>query len=986
MVRRIFRLAWLLLLLASPRIGASQEDYSAQLPRIAPTPADQALHTFAVAQGYRMELIAAEPLVTSPVVVQWDENGRLYVCEMRGYSEHRDDAISRITILDDLNDDGIFDSSTVFADGLRWPTAIFPYDQGLFVVDAPDLLFLKDTTGDSIADRVVTVMTGLGTSNVQGLANSFRWGLDNRIHLACSSNGGEIRRTAEDGTPLDTAAISVRGRDLALDPRSLEFEVTSGGGQHGMAFDDWGRKFVSSNSDHIQQVLYAERDVARNRFADLPTARLSIAEDGPQAEVFRISPVEPWRLLRTRLRVSGLASGPIEGGGRASGYFTGATGITIYRGDAWPEADRGMAIVGDVGGNLIHRKRLEPNGVAMIARRIDPQSEFVASSDIWFRPAQFANAPDGSLHVVDVYREVIEHPKSLPPDIKRHLDLNAGRDRGRLYRIVPESFTHRPTPRLSSLSTAALVELLAHPNAWHRETASRLIYQRQDIGVVELLVRMADDSPSPLGRLHAMHALSGLKCLNTEILLQRLRDEHPQVRRHAIELSESFASDPSLNLQWLAMIDDPSIEVRYRLALALGRVDARTDAGRSRPSALAALIRRDVDDLWMRAAVQSSLAEGAAELFCTLIVDRDFRSTHATAFLRSIAQQIRRRANAGEIRAALSALPLIDDELDGAWALTVFGPLLRDPSSPQDASTIRRYRARWIQEAIKVASHHSDLPTRVGAVESIGVGPWDEIQEAIVGWIDHQQPPEIQVAAIRALGGFDSPDASEALVKAWGRLGPSAREAACEVLFSRVERLPVLLDAIDAGRIAIGEIAPVRWEAAYRSKISAEIRDRLANYVTRGHSGRRTHLVSAYRAALSLPSDVDRGRNLFAVHCAGCHRFADVGHEIGPNLATLNARGAESILVNVLDPNAEVNPQYLLYILLTTDGRTLSGMIVGENANSVTLTRAHGATDTISREEIEELRSSGVSLMPEGLEQVLDTQAMADLIGYLMGR
>src|SRR6185436_13688153 len=174
----------------------------------------------------------------------------------------------------------------------------------------------------------------------------------------------------------------------------------------------------------------------------------------PQAEVFRTSPLEPWRIVRTRLRVTGAAVGPIEGGGRAGGYFTGATGTTMYRGDAWPAEFVGQSFTGDVGSNIVHRKILKPDGVGFIADRADPGREFVASTDNWFRPAQFANGPDGNLYIIDVYREVIEHPLSLPPEIKQHLDLTSGRDRGRIYRVARKDSSTRPLLKLGDLSTA----------------------------------------------------------------------------------------------------------------------------------------------------------------------------------------------------------------------------------------------------------------------------------------------------------------------------------------------------------------------------------------------------------------------------------------------------------------------------------------------------------------------------------------------------
>ncbi|MCA9137469.1 MAG: hypothetical protein KDB00_11940, partial [Planctomycetales bacterium] len=299
----------------SDRVYAA--DFADQLPRIAPTAPAETIRQFKVADGFKIQLVASEPLVNSPVAIEWDADGDLFVCEMRGYSEDRDEAISRITKLVDDDHDGVFDRHTIFADQLLWPTALFPYDGGLFVADAPNIYYFKDIDHDGVADDREVVFTGFSTSNVQGLLNSFRWGLDNRIHLACGTTGGTVRRANED----ESKAVEVRGHDLAFDPRTREYELTSGGAQHGMCFDDWGRKFVSSNSDHLQQVMYEDRYIARNPLLIAPSARQSIAADGPQAEVFRISPVEPWRIVRTRLRVAGLVSGPIEGGGRAAGYF-----------------------------------------------------------------------------------------------------------------------------------------------------------------------------------------------------------------------------------------------------------------------------------------------------------------------------------------------------------------------------------------------------------------------------------------------------------------------------------------------------------------------------------------------------------------------------------------------------------------------------------------------------------------------------------------
>ncbi|CAD73123.1 MAG TPA: cytochrome C [Rhodopirellula baltica] len=961
--------------------GSAQDDYSAELPRVPATPASETLQDFQVADGFQIQLIASEPLVTSPVAMEWAADGSLFVCEMRGYSEDRDQGISRISHLRDVDQDGVYDSSTIFVEGLLWPTGLFPWDGGLFVGDAPNLYYFRDTDGDGKADQRDTVLTGFGTSNVQGLMNSFRWGLDNRIHIACSSTGGMIRRP---GQP-ESDAINIRGRDIALDPHTGDFELTSGAAQHGMSFDDWGRKFVSSNSDHLQQVMYEDHYIGRNSLLQPAAARVSIAEDGPQAEVFRTSPVEPWRIVRTRLRVSGKARGPIEGGGRAAGYFTGATGVTIVRGDAWPASFQGMAIIGDVGSNLIHRKRLQPNGLKWVGKRVDPDSELVTSTDIWFRPAQFANAPDGSLHIIDVCREVIEHPKSLPVEIKQHLDLTSGRDRGRLYRLVPDGYEHRATPNLNRASDQELVDTLAHPNAWHRETASRLLVQRQSKSITELK-QMANHPELPLGRLHALAVLDGLKQLDEETVFPRLNDPHPSIRKHAIRLTEKLTSNEALRSKLAERIDDPSIEVRYQLAFTAGSID-----GFEKTQTLAHIIRQNPTNRWMQTAVQSSVAEGAGELFFALL--KKPIDPNLIEFVGRLASQITQQNDPADIRLAVAAVSNLSPD-DGNFALPILGKLLETRSRPDtvlrqlddsgELAEIDQVLNKMLEQLERVALNESEqVDDRVSAIENLRYATASRVSDVMKSLIDSRQPIGIQRAAMITWGRFDSDEITESLLSRWSSLSPSLRETASEILFSRPDRLLRLLTAIDSGDIPLSEVSRSRLQVATKSPNSS-IQKLAAKLLESSGSKNREQVVQAYQKSLHLPGDSARGSKLFTAHCANCHRLEDRGHEIGPNLATVKTRGDDFILANVLDPNREVNPQYLNYVALDVDGRTLTGMITEESATSITLQRAESAKDSLLRVDIERLQSTGMSIMPEGLEEQLDRQAMADLIAYLM--
>jgi len=975
---------------------AQADDFKNRLPRIPPLEPAAAMKSFTVEPGFRIERVAAEPLVHDPVAICFDENGRLFVCEMCDYSEDDKANLGVIRLLEDTNDDGRFDKSTPYVEGLSWPTAVQCYDGGVFVAAAPFLYYCKDTDGDGRADVKRLVYQGFHRSNVQGLVNCLRWGLDNRLHGATSTAGGELNR-ADTETPAGPdaknklPAVRMNGRDFSIDPRTRDLRLESGGGQHGMSFDDWGRKFVSSNSDHIQLVMFEDRYMARNRFLAAPSPRVSIATDGPAAPVFRTSPIEPWRIVRTELRVSGKVPGIIEGGGKPAGYFTGATGVTIYRGDAWPRAFQGNAFIGDVGSNLVHRKILEPAGVELRARRADDGREFVASSDIWFRPCQFGNAPDGTLHILDVYREVIEHPAALPPSIKKHLDLTSGRDRGRIYRVVPEGFKPRPGPRLGKASTVELVALLEHPNGWHRETASRLLYERNDSAAKEPLVKLAAESKSPLGRMHALYALEGLAALTPEVLLARLADADPRVREHAVRLSEGLsksASSAALAAKLCELAADPDVRVRYQLAFTLGDLPSEASS-----QALAKIAALDASDPWIRLAVLSSLSGRADGVFARLVDDAKFRTTPAgQSMLSQLAEQVGLATKPEQVAVVITgieALPASEQPLARAVlgslgsGLSRSGGALREKLSA-DGSRSKELLAEILRDA-KVAAADAKLAEakRVEAIRSLGLSSLADSRDTLAPLLDGRQPQAVQMAAVDTLARFRDADVAELIIAAWPNFSPGVRASAAEALFARSDRLPALLTAIGKGQVSATQLDPARVQFLLTHH-DAAIREQAGKVLADAKLGRRADVVAAHRDVLEMKGDVDRGRAAFRKICSACHRLENVGHETAPNLATIQNRGAEAILLNVLDPNREVNPQYVNYIVVTEEGRSITGMIAAETATSITLRRAEGQSDTVLRSSIDELKSTGLSIMPEGIEKQLDKQALADVIAYLL--
>ena len=955
-----------------------------ELPRITPREPAEAIGSFQVAPGFRIEQVAAEPLLHSPVAIDFDERGRCYVVEMIDYSEKENDCLGAVRVLEDTDGDGRMDTTTVFAKGLSWPTGVLCYDGGAFVCAAPDILYLKDTDGDGTADVRRVVFTGFGRSNVQGLVNSLRWGLDSRVQGATSSSGGPRVNRPDDPS---FKPLNLSGRDFSFDPRKLDLRPETGALQHGMTFDDWGRKFVSGNSAPLEMVFFEDRYAARNPAYPMPPSRGSIAIDGGADAVYRSSPIEPWRALRTKMRIANPALGMVEGGGRAAGYFTGATGITAYRGDALPAEMRECLVVGDVGSNLVHRERLSPRGPFVAARRIDADSEFVRSDDIWFRPAQFANAPDGTLYVIDVYREVIEHPRSFPPAIKQQLDLASGSDRGRLYRIVPESFSNRPRPDLGAASTAELVNTLSHRNGWHRDTAARLLYQRQDPTAAALLEKLVREGSLPEGRMHALYVLESLEKLLMATLLAAIDDPDPRVREHAVRLADRRPGEETLLTRLCQITEDDDARVRYQLAFSLGEFPSGTDRNR----ALARLAVRDGGDRYPKAAIFSSLAQGAGDVLIDLVGRADYVATPtAAAMLESLAAQIGQRLDSADVKplesvldAALrSGMPAARQMVAGYLAgRAKASAAARDaiPLSPSLTAARDQLLTQARSTAIDGRVAESD---RVVAIGRLSLGSFTDSAETFVALLGISQPQAVQVAAVKALESLGEPEIGSWLLARWPQFGPQVRSAVVTAVFSRPAWVRGFLEAVEAGSVALAEFDPakVRLLETYTDPVIRAGYEKLA---ARVKASPRQEVLAAYRPALDLPGDAARGRGHFTRVCSQCHRLEGVGHELGPNLAAFKSRGPEAILINLLDPNREVNPLYVNYIAQLDDGRTVTGMIVDESAANITLKRAENATDTIPRGEIEMLKGTGQSIMPEGLEKQLDRQAVADLLAYL---
>lgn len=978
-------------------------DYSAELPRIPPTEPSDASATFEIDPRLRIDLLAAEPDVEDPVAIAFDEWARAYVVEMRGYSEQADERISRIRLLEDHDGDGRFDRSTIFAEDLRWPTAVACLRGGILVADAPDILYLRDADGDRRADVREVVFSGFGTQNVQQLLNSFHWSLDLRIHGSSGGNGGLVQRAdseAFDLCGLNASAdphpkVDLNGRDFAIDPRRIELRATSGGGQFGLTFDRWGNRYVCANSDHCQQVVIEDRYIARNSSLRIASPRMSIAVEGPAAEVFRISPVEPWRLVRTRLRVQGLVPGPVEGGGRAAGYFTSAAGITYYDGDALPDEYAHCLFIGDVGSNLVHRKRLIDEGIVKSAKRVELKTEFLRSRDNWFRPVQFAVGPDGSLIVLDMYRETVEHPASLPPLIRRHLDLASGNDRGRIYRVVPKDFVPPKRQLLGDASTEHLVATLGHANGWHRATAARLLLENWSAEAAHVLRKQGLTSKNPEARIRAMYLLAEFGELPRKDLLRSLDDEAPYVRVHAARVSERFPGDIAVTEHLCRLAADADPRVRFQAALSIGeRLDA--DVTPKIASALARLANQDGDSEWFRAAIASSAMRCRGVLLKQLLTGRssETHSSGAESVARELIRQVARDGDDSELSVvadALQAASVSAAEPMGIWLLPLAtapeSQLVRIQKAFGGESAFRNTLDRTVEWASRIAQDpRQSIQARIESIEVLRLARPEHFGKMLPEFLSLQSPPAIRSTALATAGHFAASEIGAAILDELETMSPQLRTQACQVLLGRGDWTSELLD-----RLSDGRVRPVLLDAGSRQQlsqhVSPEIRQRAANVFGAAPNTDRAAVVDEYATRLeSLIGDATRGRATFVKHCAVCHRLENEGFDVGPTLVASAQRGPESLLQQILDPNREVDARYLAFVVQLVDGRTARGVITSETATSLTVRTADGQTLTIGRDEIEAMRSSTLSLMPENFENDITVQEMVDLIAYLLSQ
>ncbi len=996
-----------------------------------PVGPEAAHETFQVDDGLQLELVAAEPLTASPVAMAWDDRGRLFVVENRGYPTGMPDGSHGgvIALLEDTDNDGRMDRRTVFADGFTFPNGILAWDGGFFVTCAPDVFFLKDTDGDDRADVRKVVLTGFDTSNSTQLRVAQpTFGPDGRVYLTSG-----LTRAGNITSPLHPDRPAVRiGTDSRFDPFTYEIEPVDGRGQFGQTFDDWGNRFHNMNRVHIQHTVLPSRFLQRNPdFAFTETV-----QNVPEGMIND--------LLKSRnvaARIYPISDNLTTADSHA-GTFSAACSVHVYRGDGLPKDYYGDVFTCDPTGNLVHRDRLTPVGPTFSSRMVNEGREFLASHDNWFRPVFLATGPDGALHVADMYRGTIEHPEYLPEEVRKRTDFKGGRERGRIWRVTSvgrgsrravEPIESNGSAGASPYPVEQFVADLGHANVWQRERAMKVILAKRITNALPLLMKELPELPvdgrseffqeANRDREFSQHNLASLKMVNSLNTLRAILGAELRVRgaENARPLAQEFgrellrrtivasvSTDPGVRISaWRSLqgpasqpsglpdnlleawSNDPNPAVRFHIALALGNWE--TD---SATRALMSIGLRDGDDKWTRAAFLSGF-RGRTSALQEYIIPEGAETPSPTLGYEIgfyLGRLLRGPILKNELPVSLAARW---SDAEAAWQLATLGGYiaavgLNELKSSGDFNLSRfGYRDEAVKEIVLRARQtlvdaRSNPFVRQSALTVLAVATERDSGE-LLEQLKSDQSPELQQHLLSLTIELGQPAVLEQLTSnpLWASLSPSSRSQLIDGLLQRETSAELLLRSIQTGRVQPATLSLNQREQLQR-QLAAGLRAEAARLFT-AVGGSRQEVYEQFKEVATQSGDAANGRELFKQHCASCHRLDREGFNVGPDLFGIRDQTKEAILLHLLVPNAEVYPGFAAVTIETRDDRSLTGIIRSETATALTLMQAQGVETTLSRAEIKTRQTSEVSLMPDGFESLMSRQELVDLLAFLKG-
>lgn len=930
----------------------------------------------------RISVFAAEPQVVDPVAICFTPDGACLVVEMRDYPlgvGASKSAGGRVRRLVDKDGDGRADESMVFAEGLSFPTSITPWRGGVLVAAPPEIVYLEDADGDGRAEIRRTVAAGFPLGVTDSNFNGLRFGLDARVHGVNAGNSGRIT------TPLapGVEAVDLGRLDFALDPDTGRVTTTvETGGGFGLVFDERGRSFTAHNRDFLMQRLVPQRYVEA-----IPSSRwlgpftVFVARDGYATRLFPIGSVQ------TRV------NHPEQAGHFSSGSATFYFGVSSF-GAEWESS----ILTCDQAASLVHRDTLRDDGPVVVAEPTNADGrEFLASRDVAFRPTALEHGPDGAVWLADMQREVIEHPDYIPAEVRKKLDLRAGDDRGRIYRIVPAGGLPAVEPRsLAGATTDLLVKSLGSSSPWRRETAHRLLWERGAAASGKEVKRVADDEAATVARVRALWILQAWGELESGQVVSALRSGSPVVRESALVLAESQPRE-LLASGVLKALEDPDASVRRQAALSAG---ALALPGRTAP--LLGMLRRDAGQAWLvkaaliglgpeaPEALQSALAaEGVSwpdaviEPLARLAISfgKPMPVLDAAAMTPALAAGLA----AGATAVAAGEAEAWSDRLDrwSSSAPEAARPALLDLAGVLGLPVPGGLEVEVAKAAAVAADAGRPETERVKAVALLARG---RDAEPLAALLDAATSAGIQQAVVAALQRHRDPALGVRLLARWPSINPAVRPAFVSLFVDYRPWHEALISALERQDIVFAELnLDLEQRREFIKEGGAPLRDRALKFFNDHEYSNRREAVSELLAQLPASGDARSGFRIFMERCQMCHVRGKLGNAVGPELLGLNHRSTEDLLSHIVDPNMAIHPNYVACTVVTRSGERHTGLLRDESADSVSVLMPLGSLVTVPRRDLASVTTLNRSLMPEGLDSGLLPEELKGLIEFLQG-
>lgn len=962
------------------------------------------LEDLEIMDGFNIEIVAAEPLISDPVAMEIDENGDWYVAEMPGYPLDLTKS-GKIKKLIDTDGDGLPDKSEVFADSLTLPMGLMKWEDGILVADAPDVTFLADKNNDGKADVKKAMITGFSLSNPQHNMNTPKFGIDNWIYVAhsgainsfayehiFSDKGSEVRFPDEPNAP--SLARNADGRNVRFKPNSLELETLSGESQYGHAVDEWGHRFYTDNANHLFHEVMDARYVKANPNLAIEEAMEKFSDHGNAAKVFPITENPNHQLLTD------------------VGQITSSCGITWYDGGAFGNEFENTTLVGEPVHNLVHIDHIETDGATFTGKRVLENKEFLASKDPWFRPVFFYVGPDGALYVVDYYRQIVEHPEWMSDEVNESGALYEGTKKGRIYRITPKSglkMDWMSALNLGENSTEELTKLLSHKNGWYRRTAQRLLFQRADKTAAPFLHEILKED-NEQAKIPALWLLHDWEELTSDDLTLALAAQESGVRENALQLADKLWSNPmfqteALKASILKTANDPSERVRFQWLCSAAFFDFPEVK-----ELKSTILKNDVEDKWVGIAAIASSAGSEETLFQNAV--RDFgaeASKNKSEFFSHLAGTMYKKGEGGLITKILN----IQDDQNSWWQAAMLSGIssMQTYSEPKTLSKVEQelllstflasdnqelrksiistFGVNKVSNALNTNAIHTkmasddDIDFQIDGMSLLSTLGESKIKGKILDNILNGKNEKLQLASIEALTNTLSITELASINEKYADLTNSSKKAWIAYLLNNENKVSELIKQVEVGNIAKADI---EWPQIVElmNYYDTNIRD-YAREVFAINEDRKAVLQN-YLPAANMKGNAENGKKLFQQNCAICHQIdGKDGTAFGPDLATLKSRNKHSIITEIINPNNSIADKYGQWEIETNDGNYLSGIIISESENSLSLKTLGGQTSTIAKSAIKSREISKQSAMPNGLEGAISPEGMADILALIKG-